>query len=222
MNNTCRGLALLILLSAALFGCASVRVYQVQVNGYTEGAGPSLIPGASLYVLEDQKAQNPLLEKEVKAKIESLLTKRGYLLVPYDRADYYVLFTYGLGNPQTVSVTAPTWGVGLGFGTGYCGPGVGYGFYWPGCGPYYTETQALYDRWLRVNVVEGKYYRDTGKSRPVWVGEAHSTGASSDIREVINPLLIAAFEQFGVNTGKAWPTTIKQNDPRVTDLERVH
>jgi hypothetical protein len=220
--NKFLGLSLLILLSAAMFGCASVRVYHVQVNGYTESAGPTLTPGASLFVLEDQKAQNPLLEKEVKAKIETLLTKQGYLLVPYDRADYYVLFTYGLGNPQTVSVTAPAWGVGLGFGSGYCGPGVGYGFYWPGWGSFYTETQALYDRWLRVNVVEGKYYRETGKSRPVWVGEAHSTGSSSDIREVMNPLLIAVFEQFGVNTGKAWPTTIKQNDPRVMDLERVH
>jgi hypothetical protein len=220
--NKFLGLALLILLCAATFGCASTRIYQVQVNGYTEGAGPSLVPGASLFVLEDQKAQNPLLEKEVKAKIATLLTKQGYSLVPYERADYYVLFTYGLGNPQTVSVTAPTWGVGLGFGSGYCGPGVGYGIYWPGCGPFYTETQALYDRWLRVNVVEGKDYRATGKSHPIWVGEAHSNGTSSDIREVINPLLIAVFEQFGVNTGKAWPTTIKQNDPRVTDLERVH
>jgi hypothetical protein len=220
--NTCRGLALLILLSAAVFGCASAKVYQVQVNGYTEGAGPSLVPGAALFVLENQKAQNPLLEKEIKDKIDALLTKQGYRLVPYERADYYVLFSYGLGNPQTVSVTAPTWGVGLGFGTGYCGPGVGYGISWPGCGPFSTQTAALYDRWLRVNVVEGKYYRETGKSRSVWVGEAHSTGTSSDIREVINPLLIAAFEQFGVNTGKAWPSTIKQNDPRVTDLERVH
>ncbi len=216
------GLFLLGLLSVAAFGCASARIYQVQVNGYTEGGGPSLAPGASLFVLEDQKAQNPLLEKEVKAKIEKILAKQGYLLVPYERADYYVLFTYGLGNPQTVSVTAPTWGVGLGFGTGYCGPGVGYGFYWPGYGPFYTETQALYDRWLRVNVVEGKYYRETGKSRTVWVGEAHSTGTSSDLREVLNPLLIAALEQFGRNTGKALPTTIKQNDPRVTDLERVY
>jgi hypothetical protein len=220
--NTCRGLALLILLSVAVFGCASAKVYQVQVNGYTEGAGPSLVPGAALFVLENQKAQNPLLEKEIKDKIDALLTKQGYRLVPYERADYYVLFSYGLGNPQTVSVTAPTWGVGLGFGTGYCGPGVGYGISWPGCGPFSTQTAALYDRWLRVNVVEGKYYRETGKSRSVWVGEAHSTGTSSDIREVINPLLIAAFEQFGVNTGKAWPSTIKQNDPRVTDLERVH
>jgi len=216
------GLFLLGLLSVAAFGCASARIYQVQVNGYTEGGGPSLAPGASLFVLEDQKAQNPLLEKEVKAKIEKILAKQGYFLVPYERADYYVLFTYGLGNPQTVSVTAPTWGVGLGFGTGYCGPGVGYGFYWPGYGPFYTETQALYDRRLRVNVVEGKYYRETGKSRTVWVGEAHSTGTSSDLREVLNPLLIAALEQFGRNTGKALPTTIKQNDPRVTDLERVY
>ena len=220
--NKFLGLVLLFLLSAAAFGCASVRVYHVQVNGYTESAGPSLTPGASLFVLEDQKAQNPLLEKEVKAKIEALLTKQGYPLVPYDRAAYYVLFTYGLGNPQMVSVTAPTWGVGFGFGSGYCGPGVGYGISWPGCGPFYTETQALYDRWLRVSVVDGKYYRATGKSRPLWVGEAHSTGTSSDVREVINPLLIAAFEKFGVNTGKAWPATIKQNDPRVTDLERVH
>jgi hypothetical protein len=216
------GVFLLSLLSVATLGCASARTYQVQVNGYTESAAAPLAPGASLFVLEDQKAQNPLLEKEVKAKIEKLLTKQGYRLVPYDRADYYVLFTYGLGNPQTVSVAGPTMGIGLGFGTGYCGPGVGYGFYWPGSGPYYTEARALYDRWLRLNVVEGTYYRETGKSRPVWVGEAHSTGASSDLREVLNPLLIGAFEQFGRNTGKALSTTIKQKDPRVTDLEMVH
>jgi hypothetical protein len=216
------GIFLLSLLTIATFGCASARVYHVQVNGYTEGAAPSLAPGASFFVLEDQKAQNPLLEKEIKAKIEKLLARQGYLLVPFERAQYYLTFTYGLGNPQTVSVTSPTWGIGWGFGTGYCRPGVSTGIYWPGGGPFYTETQALYDRWLRLNVVEGKYYRETGKSRSVWVGEAHSTGSSSDLREVLNPLLIAAFGQFGINTGKAWPTTIKQNDPRVIDLERVH
>jgi|UniRef100_A0A7V6DQ59 hypothetical protein len=220
--NAGRGLTLLFLLCAAMFGCAPARVYHVQVNGYTESGGPMLTPGASLFVVDDPKAQNPLLEKEVKAKIEALLSKKGYLLVPYDRADYFVLFTYGLGSPQTMSVTAPTWGVGLGFGSGYCGPGVGYGVYWPGCGPFYTETRALYDRWLRVSVVNGNYYRATGKSRPVWLGEAHSTGTSSDIREVINPLLVAAFEQLGVNTGKACPAAINHNDPRITDLERVH
>ena len=212
---------LLTILGMALFGCASTRTYQVQVNGYTESAAPSLAPGASLFVLEDEKAQNPLLEKEVKAKIEKLLTERGYLLVPYDRADYYLSFSYGLGNPQTVSLTAPSWGIGWGFGTGYYGRGVSTGIYWPGWGPFSTKNQALYDRWLRLTVAEGKYQRETGKSRTVWVGEAHSTGASSDLREVLNPLLIAAFEQFGMNTGRAVLANIKQNDPRVRGLERV-
>lgn len=212
---------LLTILGMAMFGCASTRTYQVQVNGYTESAAPSLAPGASLFVLEDEKAQNPLLEKEVKAKIEKLLTERGYLLVPYDRADYYLSFSYGLGNPQTVSLTAPSWGIGWGFGTGYYGTGVSTGIYWPGWGPFSTKNQALYDRWLRLTVAEGKYQRETGKSRTVWVGEAHSTGASSDLREVLNPLLIAAFEQFGMNTGRAVLANIKQNDPRVRGLERV-
>jgi hypothetical protein len=215
------GLCLLGLLGVLLSGCTSVRTYQVQVNGYTESAAPSPTPGASVFVLEDQKAPNPLLEKEVKAKIDKLLQKHGYFLAPYDRADYFLSFAYGLGTPQTVSVTTPSWGIGWGFGPGYCGRGISTGIYWPGCGPLYTETQALYDRWLRLTVVEAKYYRDTGKSRPVWVGETRSTGTSSDLREVLNPMLIAAFEQFGRNTGKALPASIRQNDPRVSDLERV-
>ncbi len=215
-------LFLLSLLSIAAFGCATTTTYQVQVNGYTDNAALApFVPSASFHVIENKEAQNPLLEKEVKAKIDKLLEKHGYPLVPYDQAEYYVFFTYGMGAPQTVAVTTPSWGFGLGFGTGYWGPGAGYGFYWPGYGPYYTETQALYNRWLRLNVVEGRYYRETGKSNTIWVGEARSTGTSSDLREVLNPLLIAAFEQFGKNTSKAVPTQIKQKDPRVENLERV-
>jgi hypothetical protein len=70
--------SLLVLLSIATFGCASARMYQVQVNGYTDSAAPLLAPGASLFVIEDQKAQNPLLEKEIKGKIDNLLVKHGF------------------------------------------------------------------------------------------------------------------------------------------------
>jgi hypothetical protein len=206
---------LLGLLAVGTFGCASARMYQVQVNGYTDSAAPLLAPGASLFVIEDQKAQNPLLEKEIKGKIDNLLVKDGYLLAPYDKAQFYLFFTNGLGTPQTVSVTGP-----IGPGRGWSE--FGYSAYLPAAyGPYGTETLTLYDRWLRLTVVEGKYYRETGKSRTVWVGEARSIGTSTDLREVLIPLLIAAFEQFGKNTGKALPTSIKQNDPRVGELERV-
>lgn len=220
MKNVLR-LFLLGLILAAAWGCAAARTYHVQVNGYTEAAAPALAPGASFYVIEDQKAQNPLLEKEVKAKIDQLLEKHHYFLTAYDKAQYFLLFTYGMGAPQTVAVASPSWGVGVGFGTGWCGPGVGYGVSWPGYGPYYTETRPFYDRWLRLTVVEAQPYRDTGASRPVWVGEARSTGSSSDLREVLNFLLVAAFEHFGKNTGKAIPAAIKQKDPRLLGLEKM-
>jgi hypothetical protein len=219
------GLFLLALLSVALIGCALARTYRVQVNGYTEEAAVApFAVGVSFFVVENQEAANPLLEKEVKVKLDKLLEKHGYFLAPYEQAEYCLLFTYGMGAPQTVAVAEPSWGIGVGFGTGYWGPGAGYGFYWPGCGPYpyYVETQAFYDRWLRLTVVEGKQYRATGKkAQALWVGEARSSGTSSDLREVLNPLLLAAFEQFGKNTRKAVPTTIKQNDSRLMELEKV-
>jgi hypothetical protein len=206
---------LLVLLSLTAFGCASARTYQAQVNGYTDTSGPLLAPGDSLLVIEDQKAADPLLEKEIKAKIDNLVVQKGYRLAPDDRAQYYLFFAYGLGAAQTVSVTGP-----IGPGRGWSE--FGYNAYLPAAyGPYATDTLTLYDRWLRLTVVEGKYYRETGKSRPVWVGEVRSLGASTDLRQVLNPLLIAAFEQFGKNTGKALPTRIQQDDPRLRELEKV-
>jgi hypothetical protein len=214
--NRILGIFLLGLLSIGTFGCASSRTYQVQVNCYTDSAAPLLAPVASLFVMEDQKAQNPLLEKEIKDKIDNLLVRDGYLLAPYDKAQFYLFFTYGLETSGTVTVAGP-----IGPGRGWSG--FGYSAYLPTkYGPYAMDTLTLYDRWLRLTVVEGKYYRETGKSRTVWVGEVRSTGSSSDLREVLSPLLIGAFEQFGKNTGKALLTNIRQNDPRVRELERVH
>ena len=213
--NKILGIFLLGLLSIAMFGCTPARMYQVQVNGYADRAAPLLAPGVSLFVIEDQKAQDPRLEQEIKDKIDNLLVKHGYLIAPYDKAQFYLFFTYGLGTSGTVTVAGP-----IGPGRGWSG--FGYSAYLPAqYGPYAMDTLDLYDRWLRLAVVEGKYYREAGKPRALWVGEARSTGTSSDLREVLSPLLIAAFEQFGKNTGKALVTRIKQNDPRVRELETI-
>jgi hypothetical protein len=200
------GIFLLGLLSIATLGCASAKTYQVQVIGYTDSAAPPLAPGASLFVMEAPQAQNHPQEKEIKGRIDNLLMKHGYLLAPYDEAQFYLFFTYGLGSPQTVTIAGP-----IGPGCGWSE--FGYNAYLPAAyGPYATEILTLNDRWLRLTVVAGKYYRETGKSRTVWVGEARSIGLSSDLRQIISPLLMAAFEQFGKNTGKALQTRIKQNE----------
>jgi hypothetical protein len=200
-----------------LSGCAAT--YQVRVNGYTDPAAPAPIPaGATFFVIENREAKNPLLEKEIKAKINFLLERHGYVLAPYEKADYYLLFTYGIGPAAAVSVALPDYAWSLSLGYGYYHP-RSYFFFWPGFVYYPAYAEPLYDRWLLLNVVEGRYYRETGQFRTLWVGESRSTGTSQDLREVINSLLLAAFAQFGKNTGKAVTVDVKSTDPRLRQLE---
>ena len=101
------------------------------------------------------------------------------------------------------------YGFGLGGGPGSAGGGGSYFFAAPFF-TFYPSPENLYSRWLLLNVVDGKYYREKGQFRTIWVGEARSTGTSADLRTAINYLLLADFKQFGQNTGKA----VKRGDQR--------
>jgi hypothetical protein len=208
----------LLVLGLTLSGCAG-PLYHIKVNGYTSPATTQRIrPGGSFFVMSDKKVKNPLLEMEVKDKIQKLLQSHGYPVTSFEKADYYLFFSYGLGEPRNVSVVEPDYSIGWGGGWG---PGYGWGgpaffFTVPPWG--YTEETTLYDRWLLINVVEGPAYRSHQGSQPVWVGEARSLGASSDLRTVLNYLLVADFQKFGKNTGKAVTIELEEGNPAVYSL----
>ncbi|MFZ5447528.1 MAG: DUF4136 domain-containing protein [Thermodesulfobacteriota bacterium] len=221
MGKTIRFLVL-VLMGFSLAGCASY--YNVKVNGYTAPvAAGEIKPGSTFFVMENKEAKNPLLEQEIRDKITKLLEVRGYpVTTTFDKADYYLFFGYGLGEPRSVGVpeyyggVGWGWGWGGGWGCGWGGPAVCLGG--PPYGYWWTDIVTLYDRWLQINVVEGPPYRTQKISRSVWVGEARSTGFSSDLRTVLNYLLVANFKEFGKNTGKAVTINIKQDDPAVFAL----
>jgi len=199
--------------------------YTIKVNGYTDpGTQAQVRPGGFFFIMENPEAPNPLLDKEIKEKLNKLLLTHGYPVTTFDKADFYLFFRYGMGEPRSVSVTAPDYYGGIGWGVGYGGCGWGWGgpaFYvgLPLAG-YSTDITPLYDRWLQLTVVEGSAYRNQKLSRPVWVGEAHSLGASSDLRTVLNFLLVAGFQEFGKNTGKAVTKEINAQDPEAASLTR--
>jgi hypothetical protein len=60
----------------------------------------------------------------------------------------------------------------------------------------------------------------SGPYKPIWIGEISCHVSSSDLREIISPMLIAAFEHFGQNTHKRVRETIKITDPRLNQLNR--
>ncbi len=102
-------------------------------------------------------------------------------------------------------------------GVGWGGPSIVLGV---PLGGYPADSATLYDRWLLIKVVEGTAYRAKKTAPPVWVGEARSVGSSSDLRVVLNYLLVADFKEFGKNTGKAVTTAIDAENPEVVGLTR--
>ena len=209
----------MLLAAAGLAGCGPT-LYNIRVNGYTDPVAPAtLASGSSFFVIENQQAQNPLLEKEIAEKLKKLLTSKGYGLAAYNQADYYLFFSYGIGQERAARVILPDYTCGFGIGAG---PGCGWGgspyfFAWPFI-TFYPGPNSFYDRWLLINVVDAKYHRDRGEFRPVWVGEARSTGASGDLRSAINYLLLADFQQFGSDTGQAVTVEVSEDAPRMQGL----
>jgi hypothetical protein len=216
-------LLLSILIISGLTGCAAS--YQVLVNGYVDAKAPApLAPGGTFFVIGNKDATNPLLEKEVKEKSGRLLEKMGYRLTSSEKAEYYLLCAYGIGGGRpTVTMPETTFGFGIGGGVG---PGYygrrNYVFGGPFFGVYYPAavSERVYDRWLMLSAIDAKHYREKGEFRTLWVGEARSTGTSSDLREMINYLLVAAFDQFGKDTKKAVGVELGRQDPRIKDLEK--
>jgi hypothetical protein len=218
------GFLAMLVIGLWLSGCSSVSTFTIKVNGYTDPSAPAPVkPGGFFCVIENQEAKNPLLEKEIKEKLNKLLLTHGYPVTTFDKADYYLFFGYGMGEPRSVSAAAPDyygsigWGMGSGWGGrgGWGGPSVYVGMPWGG---YPANGATLYDRWLLLHVVDGPAYRTQKLSRSVWVGEAHSVGASSDLRTVLNYLLVADFKEFGKNTGKAVTVEIDAQNPEVYSL----
>ena len=213
------------LLALVLIGCGVTSCaynYNIKVNGYTDPNAPSLLkPGGSFVVMENQEAKNPLLEAEIKEKIIKLLGQRGYAVTTtFDKADYYLFFSYGMGEPRSVTVVTPDYYGGFGWGMGCGWGGPSFCLTVPPWGAYPSYATQFYDRWLLINVVDGPAYRTRKESRPVWAGEARSTGPSSDLRTVLNYLLVADFKEFGKNTGQAVTVELKEKDPEVAALTR--
>ena len=217
MQKTIGFLAMLVI-GLWLSGCSSVSTFTIKVNGYTDPSAPAQVkPGGYFCVVENQEATNPLLEKEIKEKLNKLLLTHGYPVTTFEKADYYLFFGYGMGEPRSVSVATPDYfgSIGWGVGYGWGGPAFSIGVPYGG---YPADSASLYDRWLLIKVVEGPAYRTQKISRPVWVGEARSVGTSSDLRLVLNYLLVADFKEFGKNTGQAVTVQIDAQNPEVYSL----
>lgn len=213
-------LSMLLLGSILLPGCAA---YTVRVNGYLDpGQAAGIQKTAGIHVVEDKDATNTIFAREIRSKIEGLLKSSGFLVVPYDSADYYLLYAYGIGPARTVTEMLPvyqTGGTATVTRSGSRGSRVST-IQLPSTTTYVPYPTTVYDRWVMLKIVDGKEYRE-GKTTDVWIGEVSTPGQDKDIREAMNYLLVAAFEHFGQNTERPITKILDVDDERVKSLMRL-
>ena len=192
-------------------GCGAS--YSVDINGYGASGQSLQIPqAASICVVTDGNAPNPILEKEVGVKIEKLLTENGYN-VSQDKADYFLRFSYGIDAGRTVTEAIPI------HHPMFYDEYPFSGLYGHGYTTYMPYSEVIHTRWLVLKLFEGQAHGPApANAKPLWIGEVTSAGTSSDLRELLNYMLVAAFEHFGQDTRRQISTAISPGDERVLRL----
>lgn len=179
-----------------LAGCA--ESYSVSIDGFAETVNP--VPAnARMYVVADPNSENPLFDKEIKAKIVKLLESRGFQPADDPASEYRLAFHFGMRSRLVEDVEFVS-GNGL---MGRHGVVVNGGYY----APY---VRNIWDEMLRIKV-----FRD---NTVIWVGEAVTSKYYADKRQAVDYLLVGAFEFFGQNTGRQKIVEIKEKDPRIAEI----
>ncbi|MBN1361116.1 MAG: hypothetical protein JW993_11005 [Sedimentisphaerales bacterium] len=194
----------------ALLGTGCTPVHRVYVNGYSELDEP-VDKGAPIYVGTDPNSQNPIFERQVKAKLQRLLEQQEYTLAnaPQDAA-YELDFQVGMRSEGTLDyVPAP----GM-YGGYHRRPWGGFAF---GYDTYVPYLDRQYDQWLVLRLF--RRHSDAAVRRQlVWVGDAMMSTETAALREAVNYLLVAVLDVFGIDTAEQLSVTIRKDDPRLAEV----
>ena len=86
----------------------------------------------------------------------------------------------------------------------------------PGYTTYIPYSYTVFTRQLKLFLFDNSVMER--KVDPLWIGTITSTGTSSDLREVINYMLVCAFDHFEENTKKRINITLIKGDKRAKAL----
>lgn len=204
----------MILAMAAVGVTGCTPSYRVHVNAFTDPNRP-VTQGAAVYVATDTGAGNPILGRQIAAKIDKLLQGYGYNPVAAaDRAAYVLTFEVGFNSSQVVDF-APAYRPFGGFYGGFGGRFGRGGF--GGSTAYVPYVDTVYLHWLRMKL----YAKDAAgfnETNVVWLGEAMTGANDPELRQAVNYLLVACMEHFNSDTRQWVATTIKNDDPRILGI----
>ena len=210
----------------ALSGCARTR-YHVGVTTYLSHdlAFPAADSTTKIAVVTGSDPDEPLLKAEVKRKIERLVRERGFETSGVDEAAYILSAFFAIDTGNTRTGAMPVYQGGgtstthIYTSTGQWATGTTYH---PGTTSYIPYSYTYFTRFLGISVYEKQRWLASTEGdlsdAIVWRAIATSAGSSSDLRSVIDYLLVETFDYFGEDTGERTRKTLSRDDERVREL----
>lgn len=217
-------------LALALAGCAHIpehiwksgQVDTVVVDVSVDGlAAPSASAKRTFFVvpLSAEVRDGDLQFQEYASYVERALIERGFARADTsDVANVVIALGYGIGDPQTLSVTKtiPIFGqtgVSSSRTYGTVTPGVGGGASYSGTTyntPQFgitgfaerTETATYYMRYIQLTGFDWVEFKASQRQVELWKTTITSAGYSNDLRMVFPMMIGAAMPHLAENTGQ--------------------
>lgn len=193
-------------------GCAMRRV---TVNSYADPEAKfKLLPGSMLTVKADEKAQNPILARQVEQKLKMALNNSGWRVLSGQDAPFVLSFTYGSdkgSESRSKAITEPgrTMTVTTRDDKGH---EKRKEVETSSHTRYVQEQVTVYDLWLKVRVTEA----DSGKA--IWIGDVTNRSDYDDLRAALDYMIAGLVKIFGQDSKRQHRLTITKDDPVVQML----
>ena len=189
----------LVLLAMASSGCAAAGFHPVAFAGETSTAGSAPPNGQTVHVVRNVAMKDTLTEAKIRYKLEEFLLTRGYTLAAPDKADIYVLATFGAGE-RVVASTAPVIrGSEVRVERDRDGRPIRRVFV-PDRMEYLRVPLLKNSVWLQVLTSDARYYRETGQIKNLWRGESAIVAPPDALGTSAPFLLVPALRYFGKST----------------------
>jgi hypothetical protein len=203
-----------------LAGCA----VGIQTTGFLDRSlEPSGLKQGGLFAVQlNEGAPNPILDTEIRDKIEKLLLRRGYRIAEPDQAKYLIQFSYGM-NPKFQHSTTTVYGPSQTHlieipdskgGTRHVNVTT------PGDTFMVPTVTEIFSKHLSMKVLDAGSVQGGQKKKVVWIGETAGADLSSDLRYDMDYLLTAAFACFGQDTGRQLTISIGSDNADLRELRK--
>ena len=180
----------------AVVGCSQ----NIYVRGVREPGAGRIGTITPIFVELDKNPEDADRDRAAAAKIEQVLTAKGFAIVPESEAAASLFFEYEMEDLVQRKYFQPIPGDSSGMKTV------------PAEGPFVHR--------LSVSVIRAKTNptTDPPSTDVLWVGGAVLNATSIRSPEVIDILIVALFDHFPEDTGRTLRVPIHFRDPRAEDL----